>query len=86
MHIVQVGTGRVGRPTAYTIMCAELADTITLCDTKPGLAAAFAEELQHVTASLRLDVETSSCEKDDDVSRADIILVSAGEPRVAGLR
>lgn len=85
MHIAQVGTGRVGRPTAYTIMCAELADTITLCDTKPGLAAAFAEELQHVTASLRLDVEISSCERDDDVAGADIILVSAGEPRVAGV-
>jgi len=85
LHIAQVGTGRVGRPTAYTIMCAELADTITLCDTKPGLAAAFAEELQHVTASLRLDVEISSCERDDDVAGADIILVSAGEPRVAGV-
>jgi malate dehydrogenase len=81
LHIAQIGTGRVGRPTAYTIMCAELADTITVCDTKPGLADAFAEELRHVTASLRLDVDVIACERNEDVSGADVILVSAGKPR-----
>ena len=86
MHIAQIGTGRVGRPTAYTIMCAELADTITVCDTKPGLADAFAEELRHVTASLNLDVEIVACEKDEDVSGADLILVSAGKPRTPGVQ
>jgi len=67
-------------------MCSELADTLTVCDTKPGLSAAFAEELRHVTASLNIDVEIISCEKDEDVSNADIILVSAGEPRTPGVR
>ncbi|MGQ9531087.1 MAG: malate dehydrogenase, partial [Candidatus Bathycorpusculaceae bacterium] len=86
LHIAQIGTGRVGRPTAYTIMCAELADTITVCDTKPRLAPAFAEELKHVTASLGLDVEINSCEKDEEVAGADIILISAGEPRVPGVK
>ena len=86
MHIAQIGTGRVGRPTAYTIMCAELADTITVCDTKMGLAKAFAEELRHVTASLSLDVEVIACERDEDVAGADIILVSAGKPRTPGVQ
>jgi malate dehydrogenase len=86
LHIAQIGTGRVGRPTAYTIMCAELADTITVCDTKPGLANAFAEELRHVTASLRLDVEVIACERDEDVKGADIILISAGKPRTPGVK
>jgi malate dehydrogenase len=86
LHIAQIGTGRVGRPTAYTIMCAELTDTITVCDTKPGLAKAFAEELRHVTASLRLDVEIVACERDEDVAGADIILVSAGKPRTPGVK
>jgi malate dehydrogenase len=86
LHIAQIGTGRVGRPTAYTIMCAELADTITVCDTKPGLANAFAEELRHVTASLRLDVEVIACERDEEVAGADIILVSAGKPRTPGVQ
>jgi malate dehydrogenase len=86
MHIAQMGTGRVGRPTAYAIMCAELADTITVCDTKPGLANAFAEELRHVTASLSLDVEIIASERDEDVAGADIILISAGKPRTPGVQ
>jgi malate dehydrogenase len=86
LHIAQIGTGRVGRPTAYTIMCAQLADTITVCDTKPGLANAFAEELRHVTASLRLDVEVIACERDEDVAGAEVILVSAGKPRTPGVQ
>jgi malate dehydrogenase len=86
MHIAQIGTGRVGRPTAYTIMCAGLADTLTLCDVKLGLAAAFAEELNHVTTSIERDVEVNSCEKDEDVAGADIILISAGKPRTPGVK
>lgn len=86
MHIAQIGTGRVGRPTAYTIMCSQLADTITVCDTKPGLAKAFAEELKHVTACLRLDVEINACERDEEVTGADIILISAGKPRTPGIK
>lgn len=86
MHIAQIGTGRVGRPTAYTILCSKLADKITVCDTKPVLAQAFAEELKHVTVSLGLDVEILSCDKDEDVANADIILVSAGKPRTPGIK
>lgn len=86
MHIAQIGTGRVGRPTAYTILCSKLADKITVCDIKPGLATAFAEELKHVTASLHLDVEIKSCDHDEDVSGADIIVVSVGKPRIPGVK
>ena len=86
LHIAQIGTGRVGRPTAYTIMCSEIADKLTVCDIKPGLAAAFAEELNHVTASIGINVEIDSCEKDEDVAGADIILISAGEPRTPGVK
>lgn len=86
MHIAQIGTGRVGRPTAYSIMCAALADTITVCDTKPGLADAFAEELKHVTASIGLKVEIISCDKDESVTGADVVFISAGEPRIAGMK
>ena len=86
MHIAQIGTGLVGRPTAYTIMTAGLADELTLCDTKPGLAYAFAEELKHVTASANIDVEINSCEKDEHVANADTILISAGKPRIPGVK
>ncbi|MCW4015234.1 MAG: malate dehydrogenase [Candidatus Bathyarchaeota archaeon] len=86
MHIAQIGTGRVGRPTAYTIMCSRLADTITVCDINPCLAKAFAEELRHVTASLQLDVDVIACENAKDVTDADIILISAGKPRTPGVK
>ncbi|MEM2130530.1 MAG: malate dehydrogenase [Candidatus Bathyarchaeia archaeon] len=86
MHIAQIGTGRVGRPTAYSILCAGLADTLTVCDVKPGLAVAFAEELKHVTASIGADVEIVACERDDEVANADLILISAGEPRAPGVQ
>ncbi|MFB3888942.1 MAG: malate dehydrogenase [Candidatus Bathyarchaeia archaeon] len=86
MHIAQIGTGRVGRPTAYAIMCTELADTLTVCDTKPGLAAAFAEELRHVTASTGINVELVACQEDEHVSGADLIFISAGEPRAPGVK
>ncbi|WNZ29641.1 MAG: NAD(P)-binding domain-containing protein [Candidatus Bathyarchaeota archaeon] len=85
MHIAQIGTGRVGRPTAYTILCSELADKITVCDIKPGLATAFAEELKHVTASLKLDVKITACEADEEVSDADVVVVSVGKPRTPGV-
>lgn len=84
MHIAQIGTGRVGRPTAYTILTLGLADELTVCDIKDRLAYAFAEELRHAAASMRLDTEiiaaTSACE----VSGADVILISAGRSRKPG--
>ncbi|MGB9960266.1 MAG: lactate/malate family dehydrogenase [Candidatus Bathyarchaeales archaeon] len=85
MHIAQIGVGRVGRPTAYSIMCCGLADEITVCDVKPGLAEAFAEELKHASVSLGLDVGINACERDEEVSGADIILISAGKPRTPGV-
>jgi len=86
LNIAQIGTGRVGRPTAYSILCAGLASNLMVCDTKPGLAEAFAEELRHVSASLRLDVEITGYERAEEVSGADIILISAGKPRTPGLK
>lgn len=86
LHIAQIGTGRVGRPTAYTIMCSKIANELTLCDIKPHLAAAFAEELKHVASSIGLDIEINSCEKAEDISGADIILISAGHPRSPGVK
>ena len=67
-------------------MCSELADELTVCDTKPGLSAAFAEELKHVRASTGISVEINSCEKDEQVSGSDIILISAGQPRISGVK
>ena len=86
MHIAQIGTGRVGRPTAYTIMCSELADELTVCDIHPGLANAFAEELRHVDASNQKDVSVYSCDDPKNIVDVDVILISAGKPRAPGVK
>ena len=85
-HIAVVGTGRVGRPTAYTLLCEGLVDELSLVDVKPGLAWAFGEELKHAAASLKLDVEINAYERDEDVSGADLVVVTAGKPRMPGVK
>jgi malate dehydrogenase len=85
VHIAVVGNGRIGRPTAYTLLNERLADEISLVDTKPGLAWAFGEELRHVAASLRDDVEINTYEEDGAVSGADLVVLCPGKPRIPGV-
>jgi len=80
VHIAVVGNGRIGRPTAYTIFNERLADELSLVDVKPGQAWAFGEELRHVAASLRYDVEIHTYEEDGDVSGADFVISTGDHP------
>jgi malate dehydrogenase len=63
-----------------------LADEFSVIDTKPGLAWAFAEELNHVAASLRYDVKINSFDDDEGLVGADLVVVCPGKPRVPGLK
>ena len=85
-HIAVVGNGRIGRPTAYTLLNERLADELSLVDVKPGLSWAFGEELKHVAASLRYDVEINTYEEDGAVSGADLVVVCPGKPRIPGVK
>ena len=85
-HIAIVGNGRIGRPTAYTIFNERFADEFSLVDVKPGQAWAFGEELRHVAASLRYDVEINTYEEDDGVTGADLVVVCPGKPRIPGVQ
>jgi len=86
VHIAVVGNGRIGRPTAYTLFNERLADEFSLVDTKPGLAWAFGEELSHVAASLRYDVDINTYEMDEGVEGADLVVVCPGKPRIPGVQ
>lgn len=86
LHVAQIGTGRVGRPCVYSLLSAKLADEITVCDTNPALAEAFAEDLKHAAASLRIEVKINACDRAEQVNGADIILISAGQPRTPGVK
>lgn len=86
VHIAVVGNGRIGRPTAYTLFCERLADEFSLVDVKPGQAWAFGEELRHVAASLKYDVEINTYEEDEGVEGADLVVVCPGKPRIPGVQ
>jgi len=85
-HIAVVGNGRIGRPTAYTLLSERLGDEYSLVDVKPGQAWAFGEELRHVAASLRYDVKINTYEEDEGVKGADLIVVCPGKPRIPGVQ
>ncbi len=85
-HIAVVGNGRIGRPTAYTLFGERLADEFSLVDVKPGQAWAFGEELRHVAASLKYDVEINTYEEDEGVEGADLVVVCPGKPRIPGVQ
>ncbi|MBS7620017.1 malate dehydrogenase [Candidatus Bathyarchaeota archaeon] len=84
VHIAIVGNGRIGRPTAYTLLNERLADEISLVDIKPKLSWAFGEELKHAAASLKYDVKINTYEDDTGVHDADLIVVCPGRPRLPG--
>jgi malate dehydrogenase len=86
VHIAVVGNGRIGRPTAYTLLNERLADEISLVDTKPGQAWAFGEELKHVAASIMHDVTINTYEEDGDIADADLVVVCPGKPRIPGVK
>jgi malate dehydrogenase len=86
VHVAVVGNGRIGRPTAYSLLTERLMDELSLVDIKPGLSWAFGEELKHAAASLGLNVEINSYEKDDSVSGADLVVVCPGKPRMPGVQ
>jgi malate dehydrogenase len=84
-HIAVVGNGRIGRPTAYTLLGEQLADEFSLVDIKPGQAWAFGEELRHVAASLRYDVKINTYEENEGVKGADLVVICPGKPRIPGV-
>ncbi len=86
VHIAVIGNGRIGRPTAYTLFNERLVDEFSVVDTKPGLAWAFGEELCHVAASLRYDVEINTYDEDEGVEGADLVVVCPGKPRIPGVQ
>ena len=86
VHVAVVGNGRIGRPTAYSLLNTELMGELSLVDIKPGLAWAFGEELKHAAASLNSDVKINTYEVDEGPHNADLIVVCPGKPRIPGVQ
>ncbi len=81
MHLAIIGTGRVGQMLAYTLLFEKYITKLSLSDTKPHLTQAVAEELRHVAAGNNRTLEIAAFTKNELVTDADIIMISAGVPR-----
>ncbi len=86
MHVGIIGVGNVGRAIAYTILTSGLASELSVVDIKEGLARAIYEELRHAAAALGIDVSINWFDRDEDLSGADLIVISAGYPRIPGVK
>ena len=86
VHIAVVGVGNVGRAIAYTILTSGIADELSVIDIKEGLAKAVYEELRHSAAALGIDVVINWFDRDEDLAGADLIVISAGYPRIPGVK
>lgn len=85
MHVAIIGVGKVGQVTAFTLAHEPYIDELTLVDVKPGLAQTLAEEIRHVAAGMRVPIRINAFERAEEVSNADIVLVTAGKPRTPSI-
>ena len=85
MHVAVIGTGRVGQITLLALVHESWITKLTLVDTMPGLAEAVGEEIRHSLASTRVPMKVHAYVEDEAVEGANIVLVTAGTPRVPGM-
>ncbi|MFQ5711897.1 MAG: malate dehydrogenase [Candidatus Geothermarchaeales archaeon] len=86
MHIAVIGTGRIGQTVAFTLAHESFVTELSLVDIIPELAETVAEEMRHSTASTHVPIVFHPFESSSQVSKADIVIVSAGFPRTPAMR
>jgi len=79
-----IGTGKVGSTTAFLLTLNGL-DDIMLIDIVKGLPQGIALDLSHVTGILGVNVRVSGSNDLRDIAGSDIVIVTAGFPRKAGM-
>ncbi len=79
-----IGVGRVGSCIAEKILMLGIADLV-LIDVKKGLAEGEALDLNHMASIMGLDVEVTGSSDLRDIEGCDVVIISAGYPRTAGM-
>lgn len=82
--ITIVGTGRVGGSVALHLALRELGD-ITLLDVVQGLPQGEALDLNHMCATLGVDIDFTGSNDYKDMAGSDVVVVPAGFPRKADM-
>jgi malate dehydrogenase len=83
--IAFVGLGKIGQTITYSSIIDGIFDEVMLYDIIPELPEKFEHELRHAFASKSIKTEIISSNNIDDVSGADIVVITAGKPRKPGM-
>jgi malate/lactate dehydrogenase len=76
-----MGTGRVGGEVAFSLVFERYVTELSLVDTAPRIAEMTKEEMHHAIGNHGFDVKINAYTKSDQVSDADLIVITAGFPR-----
>ncbi|MDD9908909.1 MAG: malate dehydrogenase [Ahrensia sp.] len=83
--IALIGAGGVGGNVAHLAALADMADEIILIDIAPGLAAATALDLNHMSGITGARTRCTGAEDLSMVAGADVVVVTAGRARAPGM-
>nr|MCG2909691.1 NAD(P)-binding domain-containing protein [Stygiolobus sp.] len=83
--IAFIGVGKIGQTIAFNVLTGGYIEEAIIYDIIPELPEKFEHELRHAIASRRLKVDILSTNNLDDVVDADIVVITAGKPRKAGM-
>lgn len=85
MKAAFIGIGKVGQTIVYSSAIDGLLDEIMLYDIIPELPEKFEHELRHAFATRGVRTEILATNNLDDISNADVVVISAGKPRKPGM-
>jgi len=85
VKVAFIGIGKIGQTIAYSTILDGLVSEAILYDIIPELPEKFEHELRHALASRGISTEVIGTNSLDDVNNADIIIITAGKPRKAGM-
>ena len=83
--IAFIGVGRIGQNIAFNTITQGFVDEAIFYDIVPEVPQKFEHEVRHALASRRIRTEVLGTNNIDDVAGADIVVISAGRPRKAGM-
>ncbi len=80
-----VGAGRVGEATAQLIAEQDLCKELMLVDIREGVPQGVALDIQETAPLLRFDTRVDGCHQAEAIKDSDLVIVTAGVPRKAGM-
>lgn len=85
MKISIIGAGFVGSTTAYRLVERKTCHELVLLDINEGSAKGKALDMMQAAPFLGADVKVSGTSNYEDTANSDIVVVTAGFPRLAGM-